>query len=119
MITLSELTFSLSEASFRKQHLLKMCKPDYIIRQIALYVIPLSAPNCTLLDVEWRIGSTHGSGARGPAFDYHPDPDGFIGSLISLLSDNRLKNNFINLLYCDVKLKKNKILLFVYRTPSG
>ncbi len=102
MITLSELTFSLSEARFWKQHLLKMCKPDYIIRQIALYVIPLSAPNCSLLDVEWGIGSTHGSGAIGPAFD----PDGFIGSLISLLSDNRLKNNFINLLYCDVKLKK-------------
>jgi len=47
--------------------------------------------------VEWRIGSTHGTGARGPGFDSHPDPDGFNGSLISLLSDNRLKNDFINL----------------------
>jgi hypothetical protein len=49
------------------------------------------------MDVEWRIGSKHGSGARGPGFDSHPDPDGFIGSPISLLSDNRLKNNFIYL----------------------
>jgi hypothetical protein len=49
------------------------------------------------VNVEWHIGSTHGSGARGPGFDSHPDPDGFIGSLISLLSDNRCKNNFINL----------------------
>jgi hypothetical protein len=48
-------------------------------------------------DVEWRIGSTHGSGARRPGFDSPPDPDGFVGSLISLLSDNSLKNNFINL----------------------
>ncbi len=37
------------------------------------------------------------SGARGPGFDSHPDPDGFTGSPISLLSDNRLKNDFINL----------------------
>ncbi len=49
------------------------------------------------MDVEWRIGSTHDSGARGPGFDSHPDPDGFIGSPISFLSDNRLKNDFINL----------------------
>jgi hypothetical protein len=27
----------------------------------------------------------------------HPDPDGFIGSPISHLSDNKLKNDFINL----------------------
>jgi len=27
--------------------------------------------------VEWRIGSTHRSNARGPGFDSHPDPDGF------------------------------------------
>jgi hypothetical protein len=40
--------------------------------------------------VEWQIGSTHGSGARGPRFDSHPDPDGFIGSLISLLSDFKM-----------------------------
>jgi hypothetical protein len=48
-----------------------------------------------LVDVEWRIDSTQGFDARGPGFDSHPDPDGFIGSLISLLSDNRLKNDFI------------------------
>ena len=47
--------------------------------------------------VEWRIGSTHDSDAIGPGFNYHPDPDGFIGSPISLLSDNRFKNDFINL----------------------
>jgi len=50
------------------------------------------------VDAEWRISSAQGSVARGPGFDSHPDPDGFIGSLISLLSDNRLKNNFIYLL---------------------
>ncbi len=49
------------------------------------------------MDVQWHIGSTHDSGARGPGFDSHPDPDGLIGSPISLLSDNRLKNDFINL----------------------
>ncbi len=26
------------------------------------------------MDVEWRIGSTHDYGARGPGFDSHPDP---------------------------------------------
>jgi hypothetical protein len=26
------------------------------------------------VDVDWRIGSTHDSGARGPGFDSHPDP---------------------------------------------
>jgi hypothetical protein len=26
------------------------------------------------MDVEWRIGSTHDSSARGPGFDFHPDP---------------------------------------------
>jgi len=25
------------------------------------------------MDVEWYIGSTHRSGARGPGFDSHPD----------------------------------------------
>ncbi len=38
------------------------------------------------MDVEWHIGSTHGSGARGPGFDCHPDPDGSIGSPIFILS---------------------------------
>ncbi len=49
------------------------------------------------MDVEWRICNAHGSGARVPGFDSHPGPDGFIGSPISLLSDNKLKNNFIYL----------------------
>jgi hypothetical protein len=50
-------------------------------------------------DAEWRISTTDSvaQGARGPVFDSHPDPNGFIRSLISLLSDNRLKNDFINL----------------------
>jgi hypothetical protein len=30
--------------------------------------------------VEWRIGSTHDSGARGPGFELHPDPDGIFGN---------------------------------------
>jgi hypothetical protein len=30
--------------------------------------------NETVVDVEWSIGSTHDSGARGPGFDSHPDP---------------------------------------------
>ena len=33
----------------------------------------------TKVDVEWRIGSTHDSGARGPGFESHPDPDGIFG----------------------------------------
>jgi hypothetical protein len=40
-------------------------------------------------------GSTHDSGARGPGFD--PTPKlrmAFSEALISLLSDNRLKNDF-------------------------
>jgi hypothetical protein len=50
-------------------------------------------------DVEWRIGSTHNSGARGPGFDPHPDPGWHFNrkTLIPLLSDNRLKNDFIHL----------------------
>jgi hypothetical protein len=43
------------------------------------------------VDVEWHIGSTHNPRVRGPVFDSHLDPDGFIRSLSSLLSDNRLK----------------------------
>ncbi len=39
----------------------------------------------------------HDSGARGPGFDSQPDTDGYTGSLISLLSDNGLKNEIINL----------------------
>ncbi len=60
-----------------------------------------------IMDVEWRIGSTHNYGARGPGFDSHPDPGWHFNgkTLIPLLSDNRLKNDFIHLLYCDVKLK--------------
>jgi hypothetical protein len=43
-------------------------------------------------------GSTHKSGARGPGFDPTPNPGWhFLEAIISLLSDNRLKNNFINL----------------------
>ncbi len=45
------------------------------------------------VDVEWRIGSTQDCNARGPGFNSHPDPDGFNGSLISLLSDNDFKTN--------------------------
>ncbi len=60
-----------------------------------------------MADVEWRIGSTRDSGARGSGFDSHPDPGWHFNgkTLIPLLSDNRLKNDFIHLLYCDVKLK--------------
>ncbi len=49
--------------------------------------------------MEWCIGSTHNSGARGPGFDTHPDPGWHFNgkTLIPLLSDNRLKNNFIHL----------------------
>jgi hypothetical protein len=45
------------------------------------------------VDVEWSIGSTHDSGARGPGFDPTPKPrTAFLETLISLLSDNGLKN---------------------------
>ncbi len=40
----------------------------------------------------------HDSYARGPGFDSLPDPDGIYGkTLISLVSDNRLKNIFFHL----------------------
>jgi hypothetical protein len=52
------------------------------------------------------FGGTHDSGARGPGFDPTPKPRmAFSEALISLLSDNRLKNDCIHLYYCDVKLK--------------
>jgi hypothetical protein len=50
------------------------------------------------VDVEWHIGSIHTFDARGPGFDPTPNPGWhFSEALISLLSDNRLKNDFINL----------------------
>ena len=43
-------------------------------------------------------GSAHDSGARGPGFDLTPKPRmAFSEALISLLTDNRLKNDYINL----------------------
>ncbi len=33
--------------------------------------------------VEWSIGSTHDSGARGPEFNPTPDPDGIFWKLAS------------------------------------
>ena len=40
-------------------------------------------------------GSTHNSGARGPGFDLTPKLRmAFSEALISLLSDNKLKNDF-------------------------
>jgi hypothetical protein len=43
-------------------------------------------------------GSTHDYSARGPGFDPTPKPRmAFSEALISLLSDNRLKNDFIHL----------------------
>ena len=55
----------------------------------------------------WSGARAHDSGARGPGFDPTPKPRmAFLEALIALLSDNRLKNDFINLLYCDVKLNK-------------
>jgi hypothetical protein len=45
------------------------------------------------VDVEWRIGRAHAFGARGPGFDPTPKPRmAFSETLISLLSDNGLKN---------------------------
>ncbi len=43
-----------------------------------LFEWPLIKTNDNLIytfhvDVEWRIGSTHDFGARGPGFDSHPD----------------------------------------------
>jgi len=43
-------------------------------------------------------GSTYDSGAREPGFDPTPKPRmAFLEAFISLLSDNRLKNDFIHL----------------------
>ncbi len=52
-----------------------------------------------IVDVEWRISSTHDSSARGPGFDSHPDPGGIFNEKThnSLLSDSRLKNDFVHL----------------------
>jgi hypothetical protein len=63
------------------------------------YLLPPKRTRLTKTDLgtKWHIDSTHDSGARGPGFDSHPGPDGFIGSLIYLLSDNRLKNDIISL----------------------
>ena len=62
-------------------------------------MIPLSLTN---LITKWMWtgahGSTHDSGARGPGFDstYTQTQDGIYSeALISLLSDNRLKNDVI------------------------
>jgi hypothetical protein len=46
-----------------------------------------------------RIGSTHDSGARGLGFDLIQTKDGIFNrkTLISFLSDNRLKNDYIHL----------------------
>ncbi len=35
------------------------------------------------VDVEWSIGSTQDSGARGPGFDPTPSPDGIFWKLSS------------------------------------
>jgi hypothetical protein len=47
----------------------------------------------------WHIGYTNGSAARGLGFNSHPDPDGFIKYLISLLQTTDLKT--ISLI-CDI-----------------
>ncbi len=71
-------------------------------------------------------GSTHDSGARGPGFDPTPKPcltqDGIYSeALISLLSDNRLKNDAI--LWCQVEInnifKKNWFTAVVFLHPSS
>jgi hypothetical protein len=36
-----------------------------------------------VVEVEWQIGSTHDSGARGPGFNSHSDANGLIGNLSS------------------------------------
>ncbi len=72
---------------------------------------------CTILykqyrtvDVEWSIGSTYDPGARGPGFDPTPNPDGiFWKTLITLLSDNGLKNDSLTCkLWCHVKINNIK-----------
>ncbi len=61
----------------------------------------------------WRgaHGSTHGSGTRGPGFNPTPKPRMALSeALISLLSDNRLKNNFHSfvILWCQVEINNIK-----------
>ncbi len=68
-----------------------------------------------MVDVEWRIGSTHDYGARGPEFDSHPDSDGFNESLISLLTRHQtdLKTNSITCnLWCNVEINNINILIY-------
>jgi hypothetical protein len=50
------------------------------------------------VDVEWRIGSTNTEVQEGLGSIPHPNAGWhFLEALISLLSDNMLKNNFIHL----------------------
>jgi len=55
------------------------CK-GFIILKVSSAHAYLSKVYCTIVqqNLEWHIGSTHGSGVRGPGFDSHPNPDGFI-----------------------------------------
>jgi hypothetical protein len=64
--------------------------------------IPSKLPHYTIKNYYFRMwsgahGSTHNSGARGPGFDPTPKTQEgiYLDALISLLSDNRLKNNVI------------------------
>ncbi len=58
------------------------------------------------MDVDWRIGSTQGSDARGPWFDSHPDSNGFIGSPSAFFQTTDLKT--ISLICNIVMSSRNK-----------
>ena len=61
------------------------------------------------MDVEWSIGRTHDTGMRGPEFDSH-----FFGILTHLVSDNRLKNEWMHCVTCNVMLEKgNKCTMYL------
>ncbi len=66
--------------------------------------------------VDWHFSSTHDSGARGHGFDSLQDPGWhFRGeTLISLLSDNRLKT--ISLTFNIVMSSRNKLYYIVFNT---
>ncbi len=61
-------------------------------------------------------GSTRDSGARGPGFDSHPDPDGIYGKLSStFFQTTDIK---MNLFICNILLVFNLTLSIVYFLPS-
>ncbi len=74
-------------------------------------------------DVEWRIGSTHDSGARGPGFDSDPDPVWHFfnrkNSHLHSFRHQTLKrlHSFV-ILWCQVELNINLLCFFIKKLKN-